>query len=54
MLPEDDRVIETCRSVLNVLMTILDFLNYIYMYIYICMCWIINVAFDATGRLSII
>jgi len=27
MLPEDDRVIETCRSVLNVLMQILDFLN---------------------------
>jgi len=30
MLPEDDRVIETCRSVLNVLMYILDFLNSIY------------------------
>ena len=37
MLPEDDRVIETCRRVLNVLMYILDFLNNIY--IYICMCW---------------
>ena len=36
MLPEDDRVIETCRSVLNVLMKILDFLNiYIYIYIYV-------------------
>jgi len=34
ILPEDDRVIETCRSVL---MQILDFLNntYIYIYIYI-------------------
>jgi len=30
MLPEDDRMIETCRSVLSVLMKILDFLNYIY------------------------
>jgi len=37
MLPEDDCVIETCRSVLNVLMYILDFLNYI-IYIYICVC----------------
>jgi len=27
MLPEDDRVIETCRRVFNVLMYILDFLN---------------------------
>ena len=38
MLPEDDRVIETCRSVLNVLMYILDFLNYIYIYICVCVC----------------
>ena len=42
MLPEDDRVIETCRGVLNVLMQTLDFLNniyiYIYIYIYICVC----------------
>ena len=30
MIPEDDRVIETCRSVLNVLMLILDLLNNIY------------------------
>ena len=37
MLLEDDRVIETCRSVLNTLMKILDFLNNIY--IYISMCW---------------
>ena len=37
-LPEDDRVIETCTSVLNVLMSILDLLNYIYIYI-MCMCW---------------
>jgi len=36
VVPEDDRVIETCRSVLNVLMQILDFLNYIYIYIYAC------------------
>jgi len=35
MFPEDDRVIETCRSVLSVLMQILDFLNNIHM----CMCW---------------
>ena len=34
MLPEDDRVSETCRSVSNVLMQILDFLNNTYM----CMC----------------
>jgi len=27
MLPEDDCVIETCRSVLNILMYILGFLN---------------------------
>jgi len=32
MLPEDDRVIETCRGVLNILMCILDFLNNIYMH----------------------
>jgi len=38
VLPEDDRVIETCRSILNVLMQILDFLNYIYIYIYVCVC----------------
>jgi len=36
MLPEDDRMIEICRSVLNVLMYILDFLNDIYMCIYWC------------------
>jgi len=30
MLSEDDRVIETCGSVLSVLMYILDFLNNIY------------------------
>jgi hypothetical protein len=45
MLPEDDRVIETCRGVLNVLMSILDFLNNIYIYIYICVCvcvWVIK------------
>jgi len=41
MLPEDDRVIETCRSVLNVLMQILYFLNYIniiYMHVLVCVC----------------
>ena len=35
MLSADDRVIETCKSVLNVLMQILEFLNIIYIYIYI-------------------
>ena len=34
MLPEDDSVIETCGGVLNVLIQILDFLNNIYIYIY--------------------
>ena len=38
MLPEDDHVIETCRSVLNVLMSVLDFLNNIYIYICVCVC----------------
>jgi len=38
MLPEDDRVIEAFRSVLNVLMQILDFLNYIYMPVLVCVC----------------
>jgi len=40
MLPEDDCEIETSRSVLNVLMSILDFLKniYIYIYIYVCVC----------------
>jgi len=40
MLTEDDRVIETCRSVLNVLMSNLDFLNNIYIYIhaYVLVC----------------
>ena len=39
MLPEDDRVIETCRSVLNVLMLIIYFLNNIDM----CTCWCVCV-----------
>jgi len=50
MLPEDDRVIETCRSVLNVLMQILYFLNFIYIYIYkiyacvgVCVCVLVCV-----------
>ena len=38
MLPEDDRVIETCRSVLNVLIQILDVLNNIYMLVCVCVC----------------
>ena len=38
MLPEDERMIETCRSVLNVLMQILDFLNNVDIYIYVCVC----------------
>jgi len=33
MLPEDDRVVETCRNVLSVLMLILDFLNNIYVHV---------------------
>ena len=42
MLPEDDRMLETCRSVLSVLAYILDFLNNIYIYIYrhVCLCLI--------------
>ena len=40
MLPEDDRVIETCRSALIVLMYILNVLNNIY--IYICICWCVD------------
>jgi len=36
MLPEDDRVIETCRSVFNVLMCILDFLNNIHVHVLVC------------------
>jgi len=38
MLPEDDRVIETCRSVLNALMQILDLVSNTYK----CICWCIN------------
>ena len=38
MVPEDDRVIETCRGVLSVLTSILDLLNYICIYIYMCVC----------------
>jgi hypothetical protein len=38
MLPEDDRTIETCRGILNVLMQTLDFLNNIYIYICVCVC----------------
>jgi len=33
MLPEVYRVIETCKSILKVLMQILDFLNYIYVHV---------------------
>jgi len=36
MLPEYDRVIETCRSVLSVLIS--DFLNNIYIYVCVCVC----------------
>jgi hypothetical protein len=43
MLPEDDRVIETCKSVLNVLMLTLDFLNNIYIYICVCVCVCVHV-----------
>jgi len=38
MLPEDDRMIEICRSVLSVLMQILDTLNYIYICVCVCVC----------------
>ena len=38
MLLEDDRVIETCRSVLSVLMLILDFSNNIYICVCVCVC----------------
>jgi len=38
MLSEDDCVIETCRSALNVLMQILDFLNNIYMCAFVDVC----------------
>ena len=38
MLLEDDRVVETCRNVLNVLMYILDFLNNIYTYMHMLAC----------------
>jgi len=38
MLLEDDRMIETCRSVLNVLILILDFLNNIYIYMHVLVC----------------
>ena len=43
MLPEDDRMIETCRSVLSVLMQVLDFLNNIYIYICVCVCVCVHV-----------
>ena len=35
MLAEDDRMIETCRSVLNVLIQISNFLNNIYIYMHV-------------------
>jgi len=35
MLPEDDHVIETCRSVLNILIYILDLLTNIYIYAFV-------------------
>jgi len=36
MLPEDDRVIETCGSVLSLLMQILDLLNNIHVHLLVC------------------
>ena len=42
-LPEDDHVTETCRSVLSVLLQILDFLSKIYIYIYMCVCVLVCV-----------
>ena len=38
MLPEDEYVIETCRSILSVLMLILDFWNNIYIYMHVLVC----------------
>ena len=38
MIPDDDRVIETCRSVLNVLTQIIDFLNNTYVCVCVCVC----------------
>ena len=43
MLHEDDCEIETCRSVLNVLMQILDFLKNIYIYVCVCVCACVGV-----------
>ena len=40
MLPEDGRVIEKCRSVLNILISILNFLNNIY--VCVCVCFLFN------------
>jgi len=37
MLPEDDSMIETCRSVLSVLMWILG-----YERLYMCICWCVT------------
>ena len=36
MLPEDDRMIEKRRSVLSVLMQILDFLKTLYVHVLVC------------------
>jgi len=38
MLQEDDRVIETCRIVLNAIIQILDLLNNIYICVCVCVC----------------
>ena len=49
MLPKDDRVIETCGNVLNVLMQILDVLNiYIYMHVLVCVIKHTNLLFTTT------
>ena len=37
MLPEDDRMIEICRSVLSVLIQILDYCR-----LYMCICWCVT------------
>ena len=43
MLPEDDRVIETCRKehfkCFSVNFRLVKLYIYIYIYIYMCMCW---------------
>ena len=50
MLPEDDRVIEICRSVLNDLMQILDFLNNMCMCVCLCVCVCVRAPIPVAAR----